>query len=89
MDPPRMQLASSWVGAAGVTVQMNSGPERWLPGRIRGATVRLQGRNLFRITDFQGLDPEASDDGANALYRQGYYRLPAYRTFLLSFKVDF
>jgi TonB-linked SusC/RagA family outer membrane protein len=64
-------------------------PEDWLPGNIRGATVRLQGRNLFKFTDFQGLDPEVSEDGIDSLYRQGYYHLPGFRTFMLSFKVDF
>jgi len=64
-------------------------PEDWLPGNIRGATMRLQGRNLLKFTDFQGLDPEVSEDGIDSLYRQGYYHLPPYRTFLLSFKFDF
>jgi hypothetical protein len=64
-------------------------PEDWLPGNIRGATVRLQGRNLFKFTDFQDLDPEVSEDGIDSLYRQGYYHLPAFRTFLLNFKIDF
>ncbi len=64
-------------------------PEEWLPGQIRGATVRLQGRNIFKITDYQGLDPEVSEDGVDSLYRQGYYHLPPFRTFMLSMKVDF
>lgn len=64
-------------------------PEEWLPGGVRGATLRLQGRNLLKITDFQGLDPEVSEDGIDELYRQGYYHLPPYRTFIVSFKVDF
>ena len=64
-------------------------PEDWLPGNIRGATMRLQGRNLLKITDFQGLDPEVSEDGVDSLYRQGYYDMPPFRTFMLSFKVDF
>lgn len=64
-------------------------PVDWLPGNIRGATVRLQGRNLLKFTDFQGLDPEVSEDGISSLYRQGYYHLPAFRTFMVSFKVDF
>jgi TonB-linked SusC/RagA family outer membrane protein len=64
-------------------------PEGWLPGQVRGATVRLQGRNLLKITDFQGLDPEVSEDGVDSLYRQGYYHLPPFRTFMLSMKVDF
>ena len=64
-------------------------PENWLPGQVRGATVRLQGRNLLKFTDYEGLDPEVSEDGVDSLYRQGYYHLPPFRTFLLSFKVDF
>jgi len=64
-------------------------PENWLPGSIRGATVRLQGRNLLKFTDYQGLDPEVSEDGVDSLYRQGYYHMPPYRTFLLNFKIDF
>jgi len=64
-------------------------PENWLPGQVRGATIRLQGRNLFKITDYQGLDPEVSEDGIDSLYRQGYYHMPAFRTFLVSMKVDF
>ncbi len=64
-------------------------PEGWLPGNIRAATVRLQGRNLLKFTDYQDVDPEVSEDGAASLYRQGYYHLPPFRTFLLSFKVDF
>ena len=64
-------------------------PEDWLPGNMRGATVRLQGRNLLKFTDFQGVDPEVSEDGIDSLYRQGYYHLPPYRSFLLSFKIDF
>ena len=65
-------------------------PDEWLPSTIRGATLRLQGRNLFTSTDFDGLDPEAFEDGSGEnLFRQEYYNLPPYRTFLLSVKVDF
>jgi outer membrane receptor protein involved in Fe transport len=64
-------------------------PEDWLPGQVRGATIRLQGRNLLKFTDFQGLDPEVSEDGIDSLYRQGYYHLPAFRTFMVSMKIDF
>ena len=65
-------------------------PDEWLPGQIRGATVRLQGRNLMTFTDFDGVDPEAFEDGsAEVLFRQEYYNLPPMRSFLLSVKVDF
>lgn len=66
-------------------------PESVLPSSIRGATVRLQGRNLATFTDFQGLDPEAFEDGSRsfALFRQEYYNLPPIRSFILSVKIDF
>ena len=65
-------------------------PEDWLPTNIRAATVRLQGRNLLTFTDFQGIDPEAFEDGsADVLFRQEYYNLPPVRSFLLSVKIDF
>lgn len=65
-------------------------PEEWLPGQLRAATVRLQGRNLLTFTDFEGVDPEAFEDGsAEVLFRQEYYNLPPIRSFLLSLKVDF
>ena len=65
-------------------------PEDILPGNIRAATLRLQGRNLFTRTDFEGVDPEAFEDGsAEVLFRQEYYNLPPIRSFLLSVQVDF
>ena len=65
-------------------------PEEWLPTQLRAATLRLQGRNLLTFTDFEGVDPEAFEDGsAEVLFRQEYYNLPPIRSFLLSLKVDF
>ena len=65
-------------------------PETWLPSNIRGTTLRLQGRNLLTFTDYEGVDPEAFEDGsAEVLFRQEYYNLPPIRSFLLSVKVDF
>lgn len=65
-------------------------PEEWLPAQLRAATLRLQGRNLLTFTDFEGVDPEAFEDGsAEVLFRQEYYNLPPIRSFLLSLKVDF
>ncbi len=65
-------------------------PESMLPGGIRAATLRLQGRNLFTMTDFVGLDPEALEDGSgDVLYRQEYYNLPPARSLVLSVRVDF
>ncbi len=65
-------------------------PESLLPGDLRSATVRLQGRNLMTFTDFEGVDPEAFEDGsAEVLFRQEYYNLPPIRSFLLSVQIDF
>ena len=65
-------------------------PDTFLPGQLRAATIRLQGRNLFTMTDFEGVDPEAFEDGsAEVLFRQEYYNLPPIRSFLLSVQVDF
>ena len=65
-------------------------PQEWIPGRFRSATLRLQARNLFTFTDYEGVDPEAFEDGsADVLFRQEYYNLPPYRSLLLSARVDF
>jgi len=65
-------------------------PESWLPGGIGAATVRLQGRNLATWTDYQGVDPEAFEDGsAEVLFRQEYYNLPPIRSFNFSVKINF
>ena len=65
-------------------------PEDWLPGTLRSATLRLQARNLATFTNFEGVDPEAFEDGsAEVLFRQEYYNLPPIRSYLLSVQVDF
>ena len=65
-------------------------PDSVLPSNIRGATLRLQGRNLATWTDFQGVDPEAFEDGSlDVLFRQEYYNLPPIRSYQISVKIDF
>jgi TonB-dependent SusC/RagA subfamily outer membrane receptor len=65
-------------------------PESMLPGNIGSLVLRLQGRNLWTSTDYEGLDPEAHEDGSsNNLYQQEYYQLPPLRSFILSVKVNF
>jgi len=66
-------------------------PDQYLPGRLQNASVRFQGRNLYTITDYPGLDPEAYEDGnrAFALFRQEYYNLPPVRSFTVSLKTNF
>ena len=65
-------------------------PDTWLPSSIRAATVRLQGRNLGTWTDYEGVDPEAFEDGSReVLFRQEYYNLPPIRSFNFAVKIDF
>jgi TonB-dependent SusC/RagA subfamily outer membrane receptor len=65
-------------------------PGRLIPG-TRSALLLLQARNLFTITDFVGIDPEASEEGGTneVLLRQEYYNLPPYRSFIVSLRFDF
>lgn len=62
-------------------------PARWLPG-TRSASFMLAGRNLFTVTDYDGLDPEVNDFGYD-LNRQEYYNLPPTRSFLARLRIDF
>jgi hypothetical protein len=65
-------------------------PESVLPSSIRAATLRLQGRNLATWTDYEGVDPEAFEDGSlDVLFRQEYYNLPPIRSYQISVKIDF
>jgi hypothetical protein len=48
----------------------------------------LAGRNLFTITDYDGLDPEVNDFGYD-LNRQEYYNLPPTRSFLARLRIGF
>ena len=59
--------------------------------RTTSATLVLAGRNLWKSTDYDGLDPElrdASDQGAS-LARREYYVFPPSKQFLLSMRVLF
>jgi TonB-linked SusC/RagA family outer membrane protein len=66
-------------------------PPRWVPG-ARNAMLTIAARNLFRITDYTGIDPEVADlgdSGLNGLSRREYYNLPPTRSFLASLRVTF
>lgn len=63
-------------------------PEGIVP-RTNSVTVSLQAKNLFTITDYFGLDPEAQDNGAGDSTPNEYYTLPPPKTFLLSVRVNF
>jgi hypothetical protein len=59
--------------------------------RTSSATLVVSGRNLWKSTNYDGLDPElrdASDQGAS-LARREYYQLPPSRQFMLSMRVLF
>jgi TonB-dependent starch-binding outer membrane protein SusC len=66
-----------------------------LPQRLvfvgRSASVTVAGRNLYKWTKFDGLDPESSDpqDAGTGLGRREYYQLPPYRTLLLTVRSTF
>jgi outer membrane receptor protein involved in Fe transport len=65
-------------------------PPKLVP-RTSSATLVATGRNLWKSTDYDGLDPElrdASDQGAS-LARREYYQLPPSRQFMLSMRVLF
>jgi TonB-dependent SusC/RagA subfamily outer membrane receptor len=65
-------------------------PKRLVP-HASSAMLILSGRNLWKSTDYDGLDPElrdASDQGAT-LARREYYQLPPSKQFLLSARVHF
>jgi TonB-linked SusC/RagA family outer membrane protein len=65
-------------------------PQRWVGGR--NASLTLAARNLFKITDYSGIDPEVSDlgdSGLNGISRREYYNLPPTRSFLASLRVTF
>jgi len=68
-------------------------PQSLLWSGIDAATVRLEGGNLFTITNYSGLDPEAiqgaSLEGSSGLYRVEYYQLPTPRRFRVSVNVNF
>ncbi len=63
-------------------------PERLIPG-TRNATLSIQGKNLFTITDYCGLDPESQDNGFGDSTPNEYYTLPPPRTLIVGVRVNF
>jgi hypothetical protein len=64
-------------------------PESLLPSRFTAATVQFQATNLFLITNFSGLDPDALLYPTAQTARGNGYTLPPPRTFTLSLRVNF
>jgi hypothetical protein len=62
-------------------------PPRWLSGH--GASLTLAGRNLLTRTNYDGTDPEVSDQRDATFSRRDYYVFPTYRTFTLTFRASF
>jgi TonB-dependent starch-binding outer membrane protein SusC len=63
-------------------------PPRLVPG-ARTANFTLAGRNLFTITDYDGVDPEVADQRDSSFGRREYYNLPPMRTVQASLRVSF
>ena len=59
-----------------------------IPG-VRNASIALQAKNLFTITDYIGLDPEAQDNGLSDATPNEYYNMAPPRQFLINFTVNF
>ena len=61
-----------------------------LLGSVRSARISLSGRNLFRVTDYRGLDPEVSNFGNQAIVRNiDVAPFPPSRSFFLSVDLGF
>lgn len=89
---PLSQIADFWIQPADFFKLRNISlsiavPESWIP-TAGTATLTLSGRNLFTITDYDGLDPEVNDFG-HGLNRQEYYNLPPARSFMAALRVSF
>ena len=62
-------------------------PSRLVPLGLGSATLSVAGQNLFKISDYTGIDPEAHEGGGNVTYREDYYTLPPMRS--VSAKLSF
>ena len=64
-------------------------PQTVLPLGFEAARFTVAGRNLLKITDYPGVDPEAFEDGSTgSLYRQEYYNLPPLRSFTATLNLN-
>jgi outer membrane receptor protein involved in Fe transport len=66
-------------------------PQRYSLTRAGSTTLTVAGRNLFTWTNYDGVDPESSDqsDAGTGLGRREYYQLPPFRTFIATVRVTF
>ena len=64
-------------------------PDDLIPG-TRSVSLALQGKNLWQSTDYQGLDPEATDRGLDrGEYAFEYYNMAPPRILILNLTVNF
>jgi TonB-dependent SusC/RagA subfamily outer membrane receptor len=65
-------------------------PPRFLRG-AKAATFTVAGRNLFKSTKYDGVDPESNDasDAGTGLGRREYYQLPPFKTLLATLRLTF
>ncbi len=63
-------------------------PEQWTPESFDSLSLNLSARNLFTITEFEGMDPEV-DDYRGSLARRDYYNDPTYRSFIGTLNFSF
>lgn len=84
---------ASYIKLREVTLAYRLSPSltsRLFGGRVQAARVSLSGRNLVRITDFRGIDPEVSNFGNQAIARNiDVAPFPPSRSFWLSLDFDF
>ncbi|MCI0437270.1 MAG: TonB-dependent receptor [Gemmatimonadetes bacterium] len=64
-------------------------PEQWLPGSFTAATIQLQATNLFTITNFSGLYPDALLRPIEQTARGAGYILPPPRTYTINVRLNF
>ncbi len=84
---------SYWVEAADFfklrSVSVTWDLPQWLLRGSHGASLTLAGRNLLTRTNYDGSDPEVSDQRDNTFSRRDYYVFPTYRTFTVSLRASF
>ncbi len=64
-------------------------PQEYLPGGLTGATLQLRATNLFTITNFSGLYPDALLRPAQQTARGNGYILPPARQFTMNLRLNF
>jgi TonB-dependent SusC/RagA subfamily outer membrane receptor len=67
-------------------------PDRWLPPGASSATLAITGQNLFKLTDYTGMDPEVIEGGSSGqqtFRRVDYYNFPPRRSIATKLSVTF